>query len=127
MFKPDEGMNILGKPTGLNDGSNNYYASNGPGLLATNTLGLLVTGWQGVTISGLTAGDYMFEFIEQANPTADWAEWNNTLNNIFTLKAGDIGGDPSPVPLPEAFPLYGAGLVLLGFMVWRKRRQSNKA
>jgi fibronectin-binding autotransporter adhesin len=126
LFDLNQNVNTLGKPVGLNDGSNNFYASNSSGLTATNTLGLPVTSWQGVTISGLTAGDYMFEFIEQANPTQDWSEWNNTLNNIFTLKAGDIGGDPSAVPLPAALPLYGAGLALIGFMGWRKRRQSNK-
>lgn len=31
----------------------------------------------------------------------------------------------SVVPLPAAFPLYGAGIVLLGFMGWRKNRQNK--
>ncbi|WP_169543727.1 Npun_F0296 family exosortase-dependent surface protein [Sneathiella aquimaris] len=30
----------------------------------------------------------------------------------------------SVVPLPAALPLYGAGVALLGFMGWRKRRKS---
>lgn len=29
----------------------------------------------------------------------------------------------SVVPLPAAFPLYGAGLTVLGFMAWRKKRK----
>jgi len=30
----------------------------------------------------------------------------------------------SAVPLPAAFPLYGAGITVLGFIGWRKNRQS---
>ena len=30
----------------------------------------------------------------------------------------------SAVPLPAAFPLYGAGLALIGFIGWRKRRKA---
>jgi hypothetical protein len=30
----------------------------------------------------------------------------------------------SAVPLPAAFPLYGAGLAVLGFLGWRRRRKS---
>ncbi|WP_340148743.1 VPLPA-CTERM sorting domain-containing protein [uncultured Sneathiella sp.] len=31
----------------------------------------------------------------------------------------------SAVPLPAAFPLYGAGLALLGYIGWRKRRKAT--
>ena len=30
----------------------------------------------------------------------------------------------SAVPLPAAFPLYGAGIAVLGFMGWRRRRNA---
>jgi len=131
-------LNSLVQPAGLTDGVNYFHVSGSSGTTGFPLVDSYdasgyksccgpVTAWQGVTVSGLSAGDYMFEFIEQANPTADWTEWNDSLNSIFTLKAGDIGGGPSAVPLPAALPLYGAGLALLGFMGWRKRRQSNKA
>ncbi|MEH6546621.1 MAG: VPLPA-CTERM sorting domain-containing protein, partial [Sneathiella sp.] len=33
----------------------------------------------------------------------------------------------SAVPLPAAFPLYGAGLAALGFMTWRRRNKAKTA
>ncbi|MFT6559302.1 MAG: hypothetical protein ACJAYR_003185 [Sneathiella sp.] len=131
-------LNTLVKPAGLVDGSNYFYASGNVGAPGNPLVGDFnvsyitacgacgpVTGWQGVTISGLSAGDYMFEFIEQLNPTQDWTEWNDSLNNTFTLREGDIGG--SVIPLPAALPLYGAGLGILGLLGWRKRRKAEKA
>lgn len=138
-------MNTLAKPTGLVDGTNYFYASGGVGANGNPLVDSFassyittcpgcgpVTAWQGVTIGGLSAGDYRFNFIEQFNPTADWTEWNDSLNSIFTLGVGDIGGSDevpplSTVPLPAAFPLYGAGIAILGFVGWRKRRKSDKA
>lgn len=128
-----------GKPTGLVDGTNNYYASGSSGVAGSSLVGNYaasyitacgacgaVTGWQGVTLTGLAAGDYMFEFIEIANPTADWTEWNDSLNSIFTLGAGDVGGGgPGVVPLPAALPLYGAGLAVLGLLGWRRRQKAK--
>lgn len=132
-----------GKPLGLLDGDNNFYASgrvHRRGSLVSNFADSYirvcpacgpVTGWQGVTVSGLVAGSYIFEYVAQANPTMDWTPWNQSLNNVFTLKEIDLqGGGPisvSAVPLPAAFPLYGAGVALLGFLGWnRKRKQSNE-
>lgn len=31
----------------------------------------------------------------------------------------------SVVPLPAAFPLYGAGIAVMGFMVWRRKRKTT--
>ncbi|MEH6526107.1 MAG: hypothetical protein V7723_08525 [Sneathiella sp.] len=129
-----------GKPLGLVDGVNNFYASgsvrgSGPlvGIFADsyikncNSCGP-VTGWQGVDISGLSAGDYMFSFIEKARPTMDWTQWNKSLNNVFSIEQTSLnGGGPlniSAVPLPAAFPLYGAGITLLGIMGWRRKRKN---
>lgn len=134
-------LNTTTKPTGLSDGSNYFYASGGVGaagnpLVSDYNLSYItscpacggVTGWQGVSVTGLSAGDYMFEFIQQINPTQDWTEWNDSLNNIFTLDDGDVGGGgPSVVPLPAALPLYGAGLAIMGFIGWRKKRKSENA
>jgi hypothetical protein len=130
-----------GKPLGLVDGVNNFYASGRAhrnGSLVGNFSDSYiqaclacgpVTGWQGVTVSGLIAGSYIFEYVKQANPTMDWTPWNQSLSNVFTLKDVDLqGGGPlnvSAVPLPAAFPLYGAGVAIMGFLGWnRKRKQS---
>jgi hypothetical protein len=134
-------LNTTTKPLGLADGTNYFYASGNVGqagnpLVGDYSLSYItdcpacgpVTGWQGVAFSGLSVGDYMFEFIEQANPTQDWTEWNDSLNNIFTLLEGDVGGGgPSVVPLPAALPLYAAGLAVMGLLGWRKRQKISKA
>ncbi|MEH6478137.1 MAG: hypothetical protein V7727_20760 [Sneathiella sp.] len=117
---------VLALPTGLVAGTNYFFAGNG-GLSNTCVFACPVTAWQGVTIGGLAAGDYSFKFLQAGSPTVDWAQINDTLSSTFTLKSGDIGGGPSVVPLPAALPLYGAGLAVMGFIGWRKRRKSDKA
>jgi len=128
-----------GKPLGLIDGVNNYYASGpvrGTGPLVGNFADSYikyclacgpVTGWQGASILGLTAGDYMFSFVEKAQPTMDWTQWNNSLNNVFSIEQTSLnGGGPlnvSAVPLPAAFPLYGAGVAILGMLGWRRKQK----
>lgn len=45
------------------------------------------------------------------------------VQGAFTLLAGDGSADaPSAVPVPAALPLFGTGLVLMGFLSWRKKR-----
>ncbi|MEX1034494.1 MAG: VPLPA-CTERM sorting domain-containing protein [Sneathiella sp.] len=44
--------------------------------------------------------------------------WGN--NDDFKIKSMTV----SAVPLPAALPLYGAGLAVLGFVGWRKRRKA---
>ncbi|MBL4906374.1 MAG: VPLPA-CTERM sorting domain-containing protein [Sneathiella sp.] len=127
-----------GKPVGLADGTNNFYASGVDGVAGSPLVNNFassyitscpacgpVTGWQGVNVAGLAAGDYMFEFIEIANPTFEWTEWNDSLNSTFTLGEGDVGGGgPGVIPLPAALPLYGAGLAVLGLLGWRRKCKS---
>lgn len=101
------------KPAGLIDGDNNFYVSGGSGqtgnpLVATNTTGLPVVAWQGVTVSGLAPGDYRFEYVPIANPTANWAPWNDSLNDTLTLDEGDIAADPDAIsflPPAQGFPV----------------------
>ncbi|WP_373085180.1 VPLPA-CTERM sorting domain-containing protein [Sneathiella sp.] len=44
--------------------------------------------------------------------------WDN--NDDFKIKSMTV----SAVPLPAALPLYGAGLAVMGFVGWRKRRKA---
>jgi len=37
------------------------------------------------------------------------------------------GDDVTAIPLPAAFPLYGTGLAVMGFIGWRKRRKAQAA
>ncbi len=40
----------------------------------------------------------------------------------YTMTFTVTGADISVVPLPAALPLYGAGIALLGFLGWRRKR-----
>ncbi len=42
----------------------------------------------------------------------------------FSFEFAELEVQVSVVPLPAALPLYGAGVALLGFMGWRKRKNA---
>jgi hypothetical protein len=70
-----------------------------------------------VTFTGVTPG--IHEFTIDALVDGGIV---GTENDIITVR-GDVP-PPSAVPLPAALPLYGAGMAILGFIGWRKRRRS---
>jgi len=41
--------------------------------------------------------------------------------------SGSVSLLVTPVPLPSAFPLFGAGLAALGFVGWQRKRRLQKA
>ena len=136
MLTPDGAAN---KPAGLVDGVTNFYASgtlNGGGPLvnsnpftgtvtALNPSGFLlpVNHWQGVTFSGLSAGDYNFTFIPIANPSAEWTPFTANMNSNFTL-SGQIVGGPTTVPEPATLTLFG--FALLGLAGMSRKRHGIK-
>jgi hypothetical protein len=116
------------KPAGLVDGVNNFYAASSMGsgtsiddgtYYATNYQGTYgaATNWQGVSFTGLTAGDYDFSYA-CVGCTAYWDPWNDGLASSFTLTAAVITG--SPIPEPAVLALFTAGLFGLGLVRRRK-------
>ena len=78
--------------------------------------------WQGATFTGLSAGDYKFNYVPRANPTAEWRPFNDSLNGIFTISGTVL----NPVPEPETYALMLAGLGVVGYMA-RRRKQEHAA
>ncbi len=50
-------------------------------------------------------------------------EWVFGFSGDFPFKL-NVETQISAVPLPAAFPLYGAGLAVMGFIGWRKRKKA---
>ncbi|MCB1959174.1 MAG: hypothetical protein KDE68_01405, partial [Rhodocyclaceae bacterium] len=73
--------NVL--PTGLVVGSNYFFATStataGEFTASTNTSGIDVVRWQGVTFTGLAAGDYLYS-VTGMN-TVNFADWNSDQSN----------------------------------------------
>lgn len=106
------------KPVGLIDGTNNFFwgnfdatAGRYPFPLSTDpVLFGGVVWWQGVTFTGLSAGDYLFGCGNTCGVTAQWASLNGSGDVVpLTLNAGDVGGVPEPATW--AFMLSGFGLL----------------
>lgn len=106
------------KPAGLVDGVNNFYTDGAGGLTGT-PFSSTVNGWQGVSFNGLAPGDYVFTYIPIANPSANWAPWDNgILSNTVTLTAQDVG----MVPEPASLAVWGIGAAVLGIGARRRRK-----
>jgi hypothetical protein len=98
-------MLVTTKPSGLIDGTTNFYSNaSGTGLTGTpvpvtgnggsfNGQASSVLTWQGVQFTGITRpGTYTFTYIPIADPTADWDPINNAiLAASFTLSAQTLG------------------------------------
>jgi len=111
-------LNVVGagnKPSGLIDGTTNFYSNaGGTGLTGTpvpvtGNGGSFVGGasnvvsWQGAHFTGITTpGNYTFTYVPIANPSQNWDPINNAILTVtFQITALQLGL-PTPVPQTPA-------------------------
>ena len=104
-------------PTGL-DPTVNYFTTDGTQLIpysnATAAGGQSNT-WQGVTFTGLAAGDYTFTYIPlgdaesynpSGSPTQDWAPWDQVIrSSTVTISAAVLAGSSPTVVSTATVPI----------------------
>lgn len=121
------GTGVGFKPARLIDGTTNYYVSGpvgGSGPLVGSEADFHaecpacgpVNHWEGVTFSGLLAGDYKFTYMPIGAPSQEWEPWNDNLNGIFNL-AGVV---QPKVPEPGSVTLFG--IAFAGLVAARRRK-----
>ncbi len=80
------------EPSGLIPGTN-YFTSNGSALVAYPANPISYT-WQGVTFTGLSAGDYQFTYNAAGAPTVNWMPMDSIiLSSTVSLSAAALSGD----------------------------------
>jgi len=81
------------RPDGLMDGVN-YFTSNGSQLVPYGSNSQVSSTWQGVTFTGLGAGDYQFTYNAAGSPTVNWMPMDNViLSSTVNLSAAALSGD----------------------------------
>jgi len=80
-------------PDGLIPGTN-YFTSNGSTLVPYDTNIQTSYAWQGVTFTGLSAGDYQFTYNAAGSPTVNWMPMDSViLSSTVSLSAAALSGD----------------------------------
>jgi hypothetical protein len=80
-------------PDGLIPGTN-YFTSNGTALVPYDPNVQTSYSWQGVTFTGLSAGDYQFTYNAAGAPTVNWMPMDSViLSSTVSLSAAALSGD----------------------------------
>lgn len=104
-------------PTGLVAGDNYFYAGAASGNGGdfdqnANNTGTIVTRWQGVTVTGLSAGFQPYSITGMNS--VNFADWN-TLTNNWRGTVFIPGSSVGTVPEPTSLALVALSLLALGF------------
>jgi hypothetical protein len=117
------------KPTGLVDGTNNFFWGPDPYPFPLNDDPNLFGGvvhWQGVQFSGLLPGTYDFGCGTTCGDSDEWASLTQVGGAAgtvrFTLRAGDINLPPNGgIPEPSSWALLILGFGSAGAMIRRRK------
>ncbi|MCP4932899.1 MAG: PEP-CTERM sorting domain-containing protein [bacterium] len=95
-----------------NDGLADFIVDN----VSVGTYNTVNAGWIQIVISGLSNIAHTIKVAGLPNPT-------NGHDDLAIDVFGAINTQ-TVVPVPAAFPLFGTGLAVLGFLGWRRRRKA---
>ena len=121
--------NVL--PSGLVDGVNNFHWDTSGsfdvgnyGLSANNNSLYAPVWWQGITFTGLAAGDYIFTCGQTCGATVQWETWGQEGNIPITLTGRDVGGS---VPEPSTWAMLLLGFLGIGLTLRRNQGAVTRA
>lgn len=112
-------------PTGLTLGTNLFTSVNYGGSATSQSALNDVYSWEAATVSGLSAGDYVFTYVPVASPSQHWTPWSDLQNITLTLTAAETSGGGTTagaVPEPATLAIFGVGLI--GIRTMRRRRKA---
>jgi hypothetical protein len=95
-----DGNSIALPPSGLVLGTNLFTSVNYGGSSTSQSALNDIYSWEAATLTGLSAGDYVFTYVPIANPSAHWAPWNDLDNITLTLTASDKSGGGTTAGTP---------------------------
>ncbi|MBX7528486.1 PEPxxWA-CTERM sorting domain-containing protein [Qipengyuania vesicularis] len=118
-------------PSGLIDGVNNFHWDTSGsfdvgnyGLSANNNASYAPDWWQGITFTGLAAGDYIFTCGQTCGATVQWETWGQEGNIPITLTGRDVGGS---VPEPSTWAMLLLGFLGIGLTLRRNQAAVTRA
>lgn len=106
-------------PSGLVLGTNLFTSVSYGGTSTDQSTLDDIYSWEAATLTGLSAGDYLFTYVPIATPSAHWAPWGDLDNITLTLTEGETSGGGTnagtEVPEPMTLAILGFGLAGLGY------------
>lgn len=84
------------KPSGLLDGTTNFYSAGSGSMGSTPGVGGSAVIWQGVAISGITTGYYLLQYDPTSTFSAVWNPYDDSITNGVIIQLGGGGGLGAP-------------------------------
>ena len=107
------------KPSGLLDGTTNFYSAGSGSMGSTPGDGGTPVIWQGVSISGIATGYYLLQYDPTSTFSAVWDPYDDSISNGVIIQLGGGGGlgaptDPNAAPATITTTIDGSSPLVTG-------------